>query len=463
MQTASVIGSTVFRRVMLASGAFILASLAAMWLLVGSSLLQIDREEWREINAIADEAEAVFSEDGLEGLIGFVSHDGDEIWDPDVLFERLEEEEPIFALRDDFDTLLAGYEDLWAEEVPGKLWLEHPEIDGQIRAQDFWLTDSTRVAIARFAPEREQYLVWLLENMTLALFLVSLPLSLTIGFFLSKSVLGRIEAISRTVNDVGEEAMTARAPVRGNNDEFDRLSTNINDMLDRLEALNKNIQAVTVGVAHDLKTPLANIGGRLELMRADLDKPEATHAHLDAAETYLGNLLRVFDGLLRLGEIEAGRRRAAFADLNLSTLVAQMGEAYAPLFEDAQKRFEIAVPDGIALEGDQELVEQLLSNLLDNALEHSRDGAHVRLILERDAHHIALSVADDGPGIPPLHRERIFDRFYRGDASRTTPGNGLGLSLVRAIAELHFGRARVEDRTDATIVRIEFPRDSATH
>ncbi|MEJ8561625.1 HAMP domain-containing sensor histidine kinase [Yoonia sp. GPGPB17] len=251
--------------------------------------------------------------------------------------------------------------------------------------------------------------------------------------------------------------MARRAPVTGRFDEFDRLSLGINQMLDRVDTLNSNIEAVSGGVAHDLKTPLANVAGRLELIRRDMQDSAAVAEHVEAAENYLSQVLRIFNAILRLGEVEAGGRRAAFVDVDLSQLVRDLGEAYTPVFEDADKALTVDIAPKVHLRGDPELLQQLLANLLENALEHSRDAAKVHLRLRRDDD-ISLHVQDDGPGIALPDQGRVFDRFFRADRSRTSPGNGLGLSLVKAIADLHDAQATVESDAKGAHFRIMFQR-----
>ena len=253
--------------------------------------------------------------------------------------------------------------------------------------------------------------------------------------------------------------MATRVGQSGKNDEFDRLAGSINRMLDEVEELNSNIEAVSVGVAHDLRTPLSNIAGRLELIRRDMRNPDKIETHVDAAEAAHEQLMRVFDALLRLGEVNAGNRRAAFERVELSALVSGLADAYEPVYSEADKSLAIEVQSGLQVEGDQELIEQLLANLLENALEHSRDAARAFVTLQRDGAGIHLRVGDDGPGISPAHRDRIFDRFFRADSSRSGTGSGLGLSLVKAIADLHGATAGLEDRSDGAVFIVSFQVD----
>jgi len=320
---ASVLRSTVFARVLRASTLFILAALAVLWALTALLLAQIASAEWAEIEGEAAFIESVISEDGLDGFLALAAEeDLPRFWPEEYLYERLEEEQFIFSLRRDED-LIAGYAGLWPTQEPERVPLDHPEIDASVRSVTLELPEML-LTVARFIPEREDNIARFAQIGSISLFLIGLPLSLSIGYFLSREVYRRIEAISETAAAVAAGDMARRAPVTGQNDEFDRLAQCINRMLGALAQLNENIEAVSVGVAHDLKTPLANIGGRLELMERDASDGAALEGHIQAARGYLDELLRIFDALLRLGEVEAGGRKAAFAPVDLSRLVRDM-------------------------------------------------------------------------------------------------------------------------------------------
>lgn len=447
----SVIRSTTFARVLRAFGIFVLVALGVLWALTIFWRSSLDTTEWQLLEAEAAWIESDIAEDGIDEFLDVYSGD-ERIWEDDFLYEPLEEGSFIYAFRDDDDELLAGYEDLYPSDVEAGAELFHPEIDVPIRGVTLGYEGGYAV-IARFEPQERQEILGFAQFGTFALFLVGLPLALFVGYFLSRDVFRRIEVISATTAAVAEGDIARRAPETGQNDEFDRLAGGINHMLGALAQLNANIEAVSVGVAHDLKTPLANIGGRLELMERDASDPEALQGHIEAAQAYLAELLRIFEALLRIGEVESGRRKAAFAPLNLSEIVGNIGEAYAPVFEDAQKTLELNVSSGVRLDGDRELIDQVLSNLLENALEHSRDAAQVELTLDAKV----LTIGDDGPGIPPAHHARIFERFYRADSSRTNPGSGLGLALVKSIADLHAMNIALDTNAKGAVFRITLP------
>ncbi|WP_147127374.1 HAMP domain-containing sensor histidine kinase [Shimia ponticola] len=457
MTRTRVLASNIFRRTVAASMGYIAVAVGLVWLIGFIAILQIEGEEWARIEAEIAETEDAFQEGGIEAALDLHRIGDAAEWDDDVILARLEEEQIVVAIRNFDDDVLVGYPGLWPDDAAELVYLDHPTLDEGLRAEAFGLGDEAWGTIALFVPEREYYWGWLMPQMTYALILVGLPLSLIIGFLLSRGVLARIEAISDTAGAVVSGRMQSRVELQGTGDEFDRLSSEINGMLDKLAQLNRNIEAVSVGVAHDLKTPLANVAGRLDLIRRDLNDSDAAHAHIEKAERYLDGLLRVFDALLRLGEVETGRRRAGFGQVDVSTLAQDMADSFAPLFDDAQKSLDVRVAKGVATTGDRELLQQLLSNLLENAIEHSRDAARVFVELEQARDAVVLRVGDDGPGVSPIDRARLFDRFHRGDQSRNTPGNGLGLSLVKAIAELHGGDVTLLEGTTGAVFEVKIP------
>jgi len=460
MPRTRVLASNIFRRTVAASMGYIAVAIVLVWIVGFFAILQIEGDEWARIEDEITETVETFQDSGLETALDLHRIGDDPEWDDDVILARLEEKEIVVVIRNLDDDVLVGYGGLWPDDQAELVYLEHPTLDQGLRAQAFDLGDDAWGTIALFVPEREYYWGWLMPQMTYALILVGLPLSLIIGFLLSRGVLARIEAISDTAGAVVSGRMQSRVELQGTGDEFDRLSSEINGMLDKLAQLNRNIEAVSVGVAHDLKTPLANVAGRLDLIRRDLKDPDAAHTHIEKAEGYLDGLLRVFDALLRLGEVETGRRRAGFAHVDLSDLVQDMADSFAPLFDDAQKSLDVRVLGGLTVTGDRELLQQLLSNLLENAIEHSRDAARVFLELEQVEEVVVLRVGDDGPGVSPIDRARLFDRFHRGDQSRNTPGNGLGLSLVKSIAELHDGEVTLLDGTTGAVFEVKIPAQS---
>jgi signal transduction histidine kinase len=267
------------------------------------------------------------------------------------------------------------------------------------------------------------------------------------GGLLGGNFLRRIDTIGRTSRAIMEGDLSARIPVRGTNDEIDQLVANLNAMLDRIQQLMEGLRQVSNDIAHDLRTPLGRLRQRLEDARAHATTTNDYAAAADAAIAEADQLLEIFSALLRIAQVEAGAQKSAFADVDLSALMRSIAEAYRPAAEDGQRKLEVEIEDGVILAGDRQLLAQMLSNLIENALHHTPSGTKVRLTLRKIVSGFEAEVADDGPGVPAEERDKVLDRFYRLDRSRSTAGSGLGLALVKAIANLHGLALRLEDRT----------------
>lgn len=265
------------------------------------------------------------------------------------------------------------------------------------------------------------------------------------GVWLSQHFLYRVDAISRTAEAIIDGDMTQRVPLRGTGDDLDRLAETLNRMLDRMGRLLESVRQASNNIAHDLRTPLSRLGQRLEEARTQARSAADHQRALDAARAEVDGLLGTFAALLRIAEVEAGAQRAAFRPVDLSAVVATVAEAFAPSAEEAGYALVAEVAAGVVVHGDRELLTQMLVNLVENALRHTPPGTQVRLLLRDEAGCDVLAVEDNGPGVPEAERELVLRRFYRLDQSRSTPGSGLGLSLVAAVAELHGAELRLED------------------
>ncbi|MFI5030867.1 MAG: sensor histidine kinase [Reyranellales bacterium] len=265
------------------------------------------------------------------------------------------------------------------------------------------------------------------------------------GVLLGGNFVRRIDTIGRTSRAIMEGDLSARIPVRGNNDESDQLVVGLNAMLDRIQQLMDGLRQVSSDIAHDLRTPLGRLRQKLEDAREHASTTAEYQSATEDALTEADSLLEIFSALLRIAQIEAGAQKSGFTDVDLSELMHSIADAYEPSAEDSRHKLEVDVADGVRMTGDRQLLAQLFSNLVENALTHTPDGSTVRLALYPKANGFEAEVADNGPGIPTEEREKVFDRFYRLDRSRTTKGSGLGLALVKAIATLHGLTLRLED------------------
>jgi signal transduction histidine kinase len=274
---------------------------------------------------------------------------------------------------------------------------------------------------------------------------LALLLAIAGGALLGTNFLRRIDTITRTSRAIMEGDLSARIPVRGTHDEIDQLIVSLNAMLARIQQLMDGLRQVSSDIAHDLRTPLGRLRQQLEDARERATTTADYQAATEAAIEEADELLATFSALLRIAQVEAGAQRSAFAVFDLSELVRSLGETYEPVAEDAGHALDVTAEDDISFTGDRQLVAQLLTNLLENALRHTPEGTRISLGLARTATGIELVVADNGPGIPDGERDKVFDRFYRLDRSRSTAGSGLGLAMVKAIAGLHGLSIRLED------------------
>jgi signal transduction histidine kinase len=277
--------------------------------------------------------------------------------------------------------------------------------------------------------------------------LLTLALGLVGGLFMTRNVLRRVEAVNRTSASIIQGDFAERVPVTGSGDEFDQLAANLNAMLDQIERLMAGMRQVTDNIAHDLRTPLSRLRARLEVTL--LERPDANRYADALAETIAeaDHLLGTFNALLSIAEAEAGARRDHMATIDLDEIARSVADLYEPVAEEKGLKLVLDTTSPALVRGDRHLLSQAIANLLDNALKYTPEG-EVRLLLHRSTDgHIRLEIADTGPGVPAGHREHVFDRFFRLENSRSTPGNGLGLSLVRAVAKLHGGEIRLEDNS----------------
>jgi signal transduction histidine kinase len=274
--------------------------------------------------------------------------------------------------------------------------------------------------------------------------LLTLALGVAGGLFMTRNMLRRVEAVNRTSARIIHGDLAQRVPLTGSGDEFDQLAANLNAMLDQIERLMAGMRQVTDNIAHDLRTPLARLRARLEVTL--IEKPDLTRYGEALRDTIAeaDRLLGTFNALLSIAEAEAGSRREAMAVVDLAEIARSVCELYEPVADEKGLALATELAPTLPVRGDRHLLSQAIANLLDNALKYTPAG-EVRLTAQAAGEIARLVVADTGPGVPADRREAVFDRFVRLEGSRSTPGNGLGLSLVRAVARLHGGAAWLED------------------
>jgi signal transduction histidine kinase len=260
---------------------------------------------------------------------------------------------------------------------------------------------------------------------------------LLVGLITRRALMSRVNSIRQTVSAIIHGDLKHRLPTHLNDDELNTLSRTINGLLDQIELLVHGVRNVSNSIAHDLRTPLAELRSRLEELSLIRPSTEETYTEIDGAVTDVDRVIRIFDALLRLAEIDAGMRRSGFVPFDVSDLAANAVEFYEPAAELKNIDLKFRSNGPLWVSGDPVLLAQALSNLIDNALKYAPQSGTIEVAIQKLEGSAEISVADNGPGIDTLEKAKVVERFYRGDASRGTPGVGLGLSLVQAVAKLH--------------------------
>jgi signal transduction histidine kinase len=277
------------------------------------------------------------------------------------------------------------------------------------------------------------------------------------GISVTRRTVGRIEQVNATSRAIMQRGLSERIPLRGTRDEWDQLAANLNLMLDRIEALMAEVKQVSDNVAHDLRTPLTRMRGRLEKAVGRPRLPDEDQALINDTMADLDGVLRMFASLTRISQIESSDRTAAFRAVNLAEIAREVVELFDAAAEDRGVRLTTAGDARVLVTGDRDLLFDATANLVDNAIKHGREAGAVDVEVADGATGAAITVTDDGPGIPEHALPHVFKRFYRLERSRRTPGNGLGLSLVAAVARLHGAHIEMRDNAPGLRFRLHFP------
>ena len=343
--------------------------------------------------------------------------------------------------------------------------IEAPDgVEHRALVQVVELPGGFRLLVGRDLEERERIYA-IISNAGRWSFALVVVLGLAGGFFVSRRVLKRIDAMTDTAHTIMAGDLGGRLPIAGTGDELDRLASNVNAMLERIEALMRGLKEVTDNIAHDLKTPLTRMRNRCEqALRGE--RGQDYRAALESTIAESDDLIRTFDALLMIARAESGQARGNMAEFDAAEIARDVGELYEPLAEQKGLALKIEAPAAAAVRGNRELVSQALANLVDNAIKYAGpdvskiNGAAAEILVRAgaDGERITLSVADRGPGIPEADRGRVVERFVRLEQSRSQPGSGLGLSLASAVARLHGGELRLEDNRPGLRSVIALPR-----
>lgn len=429
----------------------LLLTLFVYWATTAYMSRQTDAVIEAEISGLAERYE-------LTGVTGLIS----------VINDRLSRQPTglsVYLLATPDYSPLAGNLDRWpAAPADDKGWIGlliestegEVEVVHQGRAQRFALSGGFHLLVGRdISPlvELERHiavalswgvgLTWLLGGVG--------------GWWMSRRMARRIETINRTSREIMDGDLSRRMPLQGTHDELDRLAGNLNRMLDRIQSLMEDVRRVSDSIAHDLRTPLGRLHNRLDTLRTEVQSAGLDPGGVEQALAESEGLLATFNALLRIARIEAGRGTGDFVPVDLTTLVRDVADLYEPLTEAREQTLSVQVAPDVRVAGDPDLLFQALANLLDNALKYAPRGGQISVTLQRQGPETAeLAVSDSGPGIPPSAHKQVFQRFFRLEASQSTPGTGLGLSLVNAVARLHRLQVEITDNEPGARVALRF-------
>jgi signal transduction histidine kinase len=281
------------------------------------------------------------------------------------------------------------------------------------------------------------------------------------SILVTRRTVGRIEAINATSRAIMATGLDKRIPLRGTHDEWDRVAENLNLMLERIETLMGEVKQASDNIAHDLRTPLTRMRGRLEKAYHSKRIGEDDQALIGDTIGDLDAVLRIFSSITRIAQIETRVRKGAFRTVNLVEIAGEVVELYDAAAEQDGTRLTMIGSGEVMVTGDRDLIFDAIANLVDNAIKHGRAGGQVVVASENADGCPVISISDDGPGIPADQHEQVFKRFYRLEQSRYTPGNGLGLSLVAAVAHLHGARIEMRDNAPGLQFKLWFPAPAA--
>ena len=375
----------------------------------------------------------------------------------------------VYLLTDRSFAVVVGNLDSWPMGLPGESgwanfrapeWKRDAPEPAMLRAHYETLPDASHLLVGRDIDDLDEFVEMVNTALAWGVALMFVFAGVA-GIFVTRRTVGRIEAINATSREIMRIGLGQRIPVRGTRDEWDQLADNLNSMLQRIEDLIHENKQVSDNVAHDLRTPLARIRGRLErAYRSELDSGRSRALVGDTIQE-LDQVLRIFSSLLRISEIEAHSRRMAFRVVNLAEIAGEVVELFDATAEEQGGGITFVGATAVFVLGDRDLLFDAISNLLDNAIRHGGPN-EVRVEVAKDVGSPMICVADCGPGIPPEEHGQVFKRFYRLERSRSSPGNGLGLSLVAAVAQIHDARIEMADNLPGLRISLRFPPAKAS-
>ncbi|MGY3621100.1 signal transduction histidine kinase [Bradyrhizobium sp. USDA 10063] len=453
MLLADTLRSTTFRLALIAIATFgVIASAIFIYVYLSTASFVRGRSD----QAIRDEysdLRGAYERSGREGLIELIRN---RIADSSSA-------DDVYLLVDSASAVLAGNLDKWpSAATAAREWTEfraphRPDAASQslFRAMSSTLPTGDRLLVGTDISDLDSFAAKI-KAAVIAIIFLMFVVAVVASILVTQRTVGRIESINAISRAIMQSGLDKRIPLRGSHDEWDRVAENLNLMLDRIEALMGDVKQVSDNVAHDLRTPLTRMRGRLEKAYHGERIGGNDQALIGDTIADLDAVLGMFASITRIAHIETQARKGAFRTVNLVEIASEVVELYDAAAERDGTDLSITGEREVLVTGDRDLLFDAIANLVDNAIKHGRAGGRIVVACENVDDGAAIAITDDGPGIPPSERDHVFKRFYRLEQSRYTPGNGLGLSLVAAVAHLHGARIELRDHSPGLQFKLWF-------
>jgi signal transduction histidine kinase len=445
--------STIFRLTLLYAAFFCVSVIALLTFVYFATVREMESQIKHRVTAQMNQVQMAFNTHGIEEVKKQVS-------------EFLEEEDEglsLYLLVDAQGKELAGNMESWPEDVEySESWLlfdiesKNENNSVHVLARDASLTGGYRLLVGYSlqGPDRAKKVVL---DVVLASIVLTFLITALGGAFFSGVIKRRLERVNQICAQVIGGNLDVTVPVTGGGDEFDHLAANVNAMLHRIAELVNGLKQTSDNIAHDLRTPLGRHRIRLEGLVNHPPRLSLMHEHIKAGIEEVDMIVETLNSILRISQAQSGVASGHFITFDLSSVVIDVVEFYAEFAEQKDIAMQDSIPLGIKITGDKPLLTQAIANLIDNAIKYTPAGGSITVTLEQREHAIECVVADNGPGIPPEYYGKVKERFFRLEASRTSPGTGLGLSLVDAVASLHHGELVFEDNQPGLKVTLRLP------
>jgi signal transduction histidine kinase len=417
---------------------------------------ELESDIRQRVEEMSDTLHAIDKQQGFEGLAAVVAEEAKSVRDFDSIFLLRGEDGTFKAGNVQNVRLFAGWGEL------DRAWL--PMVADKGGPDDRFFATWTPVSKGQLLVGNSDRALREVQRILLHGLGWGLAAAILLGVgsatYLARRAQQKIDVFATTLSKVSRGEIAERVPITQSHDDLDHVAAQINATLAHLQKLIESVNQASSDIAHDLKKPIGRLRRRLELALSNADDGASFRTQVEEALEELDSIVDTFEALLRITQIEAGARRSRFCDVELGTVLADVADVYEPVAEEAGGRLisTVAIAERAQVTGDRDLLTQLFANLIENAIRHSPAGTRIDVsLLTRGERHVAV-VADSGPGIPADECENVFRRLYRLERERSTPGSGLGLSMVAAIAELHGAAVALTDNSPGLRVEVSFPR-----